>query len=239
VLGPPGEAQLDAGLFATTAASSRSSLGLTKTGDVFTWGAMSGEDGLVSGRISSVSPEIEPRPIPQLSKVTSLAASPLLWREIPWSGPGRPPATPGHAHACAIADGAVYCWGHSFTGALCTGLPDREREPRLSPVSAKAWPQQVTVGDETTCVRLTDGTVQCCGENVNGALARNLDETFSAYFVPATSFTSHAVQVVASDKSICALVQGGTVECWGGNVHGELGTIPDRDPHSTPVKLTF
>ena len=103
-------------------------------------------------------------------------------------------------------------------------------------MSATAWPQQIAVGDETTCIRLTDGTVQCCGENINGALARSTDETFSAYFTPATAFKSHAVHVAASEGSICALVQGGTVECWGTNTHGELGMIPDREAHPSPMK---
>jgi Regulator of chromosome condensation (RCC1) repeat len=233
----PGEAKLDPLTFAKTRSGTRTSIGVTTDGNVFSWGAMSGEEGLVSGRISSRSPDLTPRRIEQLTNVTSLAVSPILYREDPNAPPRQGP--PGHAHACAIANGEVYCWGRSFTGALCTGLPDPEQEPRSAPVSATAWPQQVAVGDETTCIRLTDGTVQCCGENINGALARNLDETFSAYFLPATAFKSHAVHVAASEGSICALVQGGTVECWGTNTHGELGMIPDREAHPSPMKITF
>jgi alpha-tubulin suppressor-like RCC1 family protein len=233
----PGEAELTAGMFTKTGASSRTSLGLSTDGTVWTWGAMSGEEGLVSGRISSRSPDEVPRRIDQLAKVTSLAASPILWRE-PTPSPGRPEVL-GHAHACAIAEGEVWCWGQSFTGALCTGLPDREQEPRRAPVFSDAWPQQVTVGDETTCVRLTDGKVQCCGENINGALARSLDETFSATFTPAQNFTAHAVHVAASHGAVCALVQGGTVECWGNNTRGELGLVPDREAHPSPVTISF
>lgn len=236
----PGVAELDAGMFAASTSGSRTSLGVATDGTVWSWGAMSGEEGLVSGRISSRSPDPVPRRIDQLAKVTSLAVSPILWRELPGggsTGPREPP--PAHAHACAIDDGEVWCWGHSFTGALCTGLPDREQEPRRTPLFTEAWPQQITVGDEITCVRLTDGKVQCCGENVNGALARSTDEAFSAFFTPAKNFTSHAVHVAASNGAVCALVQGGTVECWGANTRGELGMIPDREAHPAPVKISF
>ena len=57
----PGEAELDASTFRKTFISSKTTLALTTTGDVFSWGAISGDDGLVSGRISSVSPSRTPK----------------------------------------------------------------------------------------------------------------------------------------------------------------------------------
>ncbi|OJY21058.1 MAG: hypothetical protein BGO98_13870 [Myxococcales bacterium 68-20] len=241
ILGP-GIAAIDTAAFAKTYGSTRTTLALTTTGDVFSWGAIAGDDGLVSGRISSRSPDLEPQRIEELAKVTSLAVSPILWREpnAKASAGDRPIGQSApHAHACAIANGEVYCWGHSFTGALCNGLPDKKQTPAHAPVFAKAWPQQITVGHETTCIRMTDGTVQCCGEDTNGALGRGSITDFAAFFTPATAFTSHAVHVVASHSAVCALVQGGSVECWGGNARGELGGIPDKVAHPTPTKIVF
>jgi alpha-tubulin suppressor-like RCC1 family protein len=39
---------------------------------------------------------------------------------------------------------------------------------------------------------------------------------------------------------VCALVEDGTVACWGGNERGELG-LPTRDTnaHPTPVPVAF
>jgi alpha-tubulin suppressor-like RCC1 family protein len=72
-------------------------------------------------------------------------------------------------------------------------------------------------------VRLTDGTVQCCRGDGRGRLGTSTVGLFSAFFTPATGFMGHAVHVAAGDGAVCALVQGGTVECWGSNAHGELG----------------
>ncbi len=238
----PGNAEVDASAYTKTFVSSKTTLALTKTGEVFSWGAIAGTDGIVSGRISSVSPSLTPKRVEELSNVTSVAVSALLERQP--SDPNQRPGGPGFAvesygHACAIANGEVFCWGKSFHGALCTGLPDSEPVPKLAPTVGPAWPQQITVGDETTCVRMSDGAVQCCGENTNGALATGSAKGFSGVFVRASAFKSHAVHVVASRASVCALVQGGTVECWGSNANGELGRAPDNGAYATPVKITF
>ncbi|MDF2695715.1 MAG: hypothetical protein K0S65_4098, partial [Labilithrix sp.] len=240
----PGNAEIDASTFTKTFGSSKTTLSLTTTGEVFSWGAISGADGIVSGRISSVSPSLTPKRIEELSSVTSVAVSPILQRQPSESDSNQRPGGPGtaiesYAHGCAISNGDVFCWGNSFYGALCTGLPDREPLPKRAPVSGPAWPQQIAVGDETTCVRMTDGTVQCCGENTHGALGTGSVDGFSAFFAPATAFKSHAVQVAASRASICALVQGGTVECWGSNASGELGRAPDHGAYGMPMKITF
>ena len=99
-------------------------------GEVFSWGAISGDDGIVSGRISSLSPSFTPKPIVELSNVTSVAVSPILRAS---------PPTPNRTSVRDRALGCLptltdarsqtarsICWGKSFYGALCTGLPDGE-----------------------------------------------------------------------------------------------------------------
>ena len=108
--------------------------------------------------------------------------------------------------------------------------------PAHAPITGKAWPQKLAVGDEVTCARMTDGSIQCCGADHRGRLGNGL----SPLFTKVESFVGHAVQVATSHRAICALVQGGTVECWGSNQYGELGQgAPDQDAHPTPVKVVF
>jgi len=236
--------ELAAGSFTLSklAMGTATSFGLTADGKVTSWGALNGRQGLIGGRLASVSPDGRPALIEQLENVTSFAASTTLDRH----GEGRladvtlPPAPPGgalpHAHACAIAGGEVYCWGSSDYGALCTGLFDIERLPAHAPINGKAWPQQIAVGDELTCARMTDGSIQCCGVDHRGRLGVG----FSTLFVKVDAFKGHAVQIATSHRAICALVQGGSVECWGNNQHGELGQgTSDEDAHPTPVKVAF
>jgi alpha-tubulin suppressor-like RCC1 family protein len=236
--------EVDLGSFAFTKMSigTATSFGLTATGEVASWGALNSRLGLLGGRLASVSPNHRPELVEQLHDVTSFATSVTLERDEE----GRvgvltpPPPPPGgalpHAHACAIAGGEVYCWGRSDFGALCTGIFETERLPAHAPISGNAWPQRVAVGDELTCARMTDGSIQCCGADHRGRLGIG----FSTLFTPVESFKGHAVQVTTSHRAICALLQGGSVECWGSNQYGELGQgAPDQNAHPTPVKVVF
>ncbi len=235
----PGLAGIDPLVVARAVPGAATSIALTPNGEVWSWGALAGDDGVVSGRVSSVSPSREPARIASLAKVSSLAVSGTIQPPPPDEPGPVPEPPPPRAHACAIADGQVHCWGQSQVGALCTGLPDKQQVPRFAPIASKHWPQQIAVADELTCVRMTDGEVQCCGKGASGQLGNGSASLYSAFFVPATELKSHAVKVATSNASVCALVQGGTVECWGSNEHGELGKKPDADPHPSPVKIAF
>lgn len=231
--------------FSRTVAGSYTRLGLDAQGQVFSWGALAGDEGVISGRVASVSPDSRPRRLESLAQVTSFAATISIqppWDPPPWdpSNPfpdDKPPKPRGHA--CALSAGEVYCWGTSYTGALCTGLPDREQEPMHAPIIAKAWPQQLAAGDEITCARMTDGTVQCCGSNTRGRLGTGESDVFSAFFQQATKFSGYAVQVATSGASVCVLEKGGTVQCWGSNEKGELAEAPDTVAHPSPTAITF
>ncbi len=242
----PGEAALEPNTFARVAPSTHTALALASDGTVWSWGALAGEPGMVSGRVGSVDRSPVPKRLGGLSKVTSLVTSAWvepdaqsgLFRPAPG---GETPKLPPHAHACAIADGEVYCWGRSFQGALCTGFRDAEQEPALAPMpsSAKAWPQQLAVADEITCARMTDGSVYCCGSDARGRLGTGTVGVLSASFTKASAFTGRAVRVATSDRAVCALVVDGTVECWGSNEKGELGQAPDEADHLSPVKVAL
>ncbi len=234
--GSPGVAEIEPLTVVSAQSGSHTTLGLTSGGELWSWGALSGKEGYCSGLIASISPSIVPRRIKELSNVTSFAISEHFDPEIYF-----PEQAPPQAHACAIAnDGNLYCWGRSDKTALCTGKPDREIPPAAAPIESKAWPQRVAVAREITCVRMTDGSVQCCGSNERGRMGLPLETTHSALLTPVASFKGHAVQIAISSASVCALVQGGTVECWGSNINGELGTTdPDENDHPEPMLVSF
>lgn len=240
VNGAPERAQLGSAKIARTAAGTDTAFAVTTTGDLLSWGAVAGNEGIVAARVASLSPD--PRPLPLgISGVTSFSVSSTTMYQPPGSGFPRPPVEP-LGHACAVARGGqLYCWGGSNGGALGTGLPDPSKMPtRARVVSDKGYPQQVTAAGEITCVRLTDGTIQCAGDDARGALGRGTADKFSMFFVPAKAFTGRAVQVAAARAAVCALAQGGTVSCWGSNELGELGLgTRDTAAHPTPAPIRF
>ncbi|MBN9166052.1 MAG: hypothetical protein J0I07_34200 [Myxococcales bacterium] len=212
--------------------ATHTTLAVTKSGEIWSWGALAGSFGPLAGRVASVSPHAVPQRVVPLGGVTSFAAS--GWVEDFET----PEPTLPRAHACAIAEGEVYCWGQTYRGALCTGTPDPSRLPAHAPNYTDVWPQQVVVADELTCLRMTDGTVQCCGDDGRGRLGTGAVASFpyESALVPATAFKGRAVQLAATNGAVCALVQGGTVECWGSNEKGELGQpTSDALDHPSPV----
>lgn len=242
----PGLAVTDPLSFARVAASDYSMLGLAADGTVWSWGALAGDLGTVSGRLGSIALNLTPKRLDGLSNATSLVASVWIARDDT-SGTSRPapggetPKLPPQAHACVIANGEVHCWGRSYQGALCTGVRDDAFEPARAPLpsSAKTWAQQLAVADEITCARATDGNVYCCGGDAHGRLGTGTVGVLSASFVKADAFTHQAVQVATSNHAVCALVVDGTVECWGSNERGELGLPPDALDHPSAMKITF
>ena len=85
----------------------------------------------------------------------------------------------------------------------------------------------VVAGAAYSCALLTDGTVECWGNNDHGRLG-NGTTTRSLLPVPVTGITT-ATAISSGNDHTCVLLVGGTIDCWGGNQAGRLvGTTADR-----------
>lgn len=233
-IGGPTKIEALSGKTVSTAAGTNTSFAIDPSGTVSSWGATTGTQGTVAGRMASVSPDLRPRSL-LLEGVTSFGVS--SWRvDYPRSGGER-----GLAHACAVAAGGVYCWGDSMFGAMGFGVPFAFVEPARVPLQGEAHPQRIAVSIENSCVRTSDGAVQCAGDDTHGQLGRGADAgLFSDFFTPATAFDQYALRLALSDETACAIVRGGKVVCWGGNAFGELATgATDDAAHPTPTPVGF
>ncbi|HVJ19396.1 MAG TPA: hypothetical protein VM686_28450, partial [Polyangiaceae bacterium] len=79
------------------------------------------------------------------------------------------------------------------------------------------------VGWQHSCAVLASKTVACWGRGQSGELG---DGELQDRYVPTpvTTLNDHpALAVAVGDAVSCALVEGGSVWCWGGNEHGQLG----------------
>ena len=81
--------------------------------------------------------------------------------------------------------------------------------------------QNISAGNEYSCVLLSNGSVLCWGYNVYGQLGiGNTTNMYSPVFVNGIT-TATAISLGGSNA--CALLSNGSVMCWGSNDYGQLG----------------
>ncbi len=137
----------------------------------------------------------------------------------------------GSSGSCAIVSGgALKCWG-SRVGDGATTL-------RSSPADVTGLSSgvvAVTVGGNVRCALLTGGSVQCWGFNTYGAVG---DGTTMQRLLPTPvlAIGTNAVAIKAGGVHTCALLQGGSLQCWGRNNYGGIGDGSNTDRLS-PVSV--
>ncbi len=122
----------------------------------------------------------------------------------------------GELYNCVLReDGAVLC---------STGI---EFEPDVGDrVELGGKALQIAAGFYHTCALLEDGSVRCWGYNVYGTLGYGHTIDIGPEGVAAAgpvALGGKALQIAAGMGHTCALLEGGSVRCWGLNHHGQLG----------------
>ena len=133
------------------------------------------------------------------------------------------------SHTCAILDnGSVACWGRNNLGQLGDGTTiDRSTPVQTSSLGNGRTAIALTTGSKNTCAILDNGSVSCWGYNGGGELGNGNMNT-SGIFPNPTQTSSlglgrTAVAISASQDHTCAILDDGSVRCWGRNVQGQLG----------------
>ncbi len=94
----------------------------------------------------------------------------------------------------------------------------------------------VCAGLAHTCALLNNGTVQCWGYNYDGELGNGTEHGLSLLPV-AVATINNATAVSAGGGHTCAMLNGGSIQCWGFNQAGELGNGTTTDS-SVPVTVS-
>ena len=157
----------------------------------------------------------------------------------------------GLEHTCALlSGGTVQCWGYNDYGQLGDGTTTSSypygatvpvRVPGLTGVTA------IAAGGDHTCALRSGGTVQCWGNNTNGELGIGPGPgpqictvpgvaTYACSTTPVNvSGLTGVTAISAGLEHTCALLSGGTVQCWGDSSHGALGSSAAN--YYTPVAV--
>ena len=155
----------------------------------------------------------------------------------------------GFVNTCAlISDGTVKCWGYNFDGELGNGTSTGPESCLVAPpfyqpcstipvtVGGLSGVTAISVAFYYTCALLSGGTVQCWGRNDHGQLGNGTSGYLSS--VPVTvAGLSGAIAISTAANHTCALISGGTVQCWGFNPYGQLGNGTTTDSN-VPVSVT-
>lgn len=151
--------------------------------------------------------------------------------------------TAGNEHTCALLNtGEIRCWGSSFYGQLgyanTTTIGDNEGPSSVPGVTLGATNQgdavAVVAGSYHTCALLATGKVRCWGRNSSGELGLGHTNSFVGPVIPPYDpvFITDpiefpdgqlAVSLSSGFSHTCAVLQDGTVSCWGEGSSGQLG----------------
>src|SRR5947208_988320 len=142
----------------------------------------------------------------------------------------------GVFHMCALLrDGTLQCWGRGEEGRLGNGSTANSSTPVT--VSGIV-PAVIAPGAEHSCAVLRDGTMRCWGDNNFGQLGNGSPQgSFSTTpSGPVTGITT-AIGASSGAEHTCALLQDGSLRCWGRNVDGRISNGTTTDAF-TPVAVT-
>lgn len=149
--------------------------------------------------------------------------------------------TSGHYHSCAVlGDKSLRCWGRNAQGQLGYG----DLASRLAPSTAAVdfgsgtTVNSVTAGLSHSCALLSNGSVQCWGNNDEGQLGFADNNPRSAPSAAPLSVGANrvALSVAAGRLHTCALLDDRTLKCWGNNSYGQLGNGNTVNQNAVPSK---
>ncbi len=147
---------------------------------------------------------------------------------------------------CAVkSDGTVWCWGSNLYSQLGTGSSAVYVSSPVQITGLATRATAVSVGYSSVCVLLTDGTVQCWGNNQDGQVGNGITINSLPPPPPVTApatvsnitTTNPATAISVNENAACALLQDGTVWCWGYAASGSLGNGETTTPESVPVQV--
>ena len=145
----------------------------------------------------------------------------------------------GGYHTCALSPGdRVFCWGANGYGQAGAGFVSHvitqavEASASLPNLTFTA----VSAGRHHTCALTANGAVYCWGRNTEGQLGNGAG-AHSNIPTPVSGLDGVQAQVqtiVSGEFQTCALLNDGSVRCWGQNYAGQLGRGKFDGSYATP-----
>ena len=145
----------------------------------------------------------------------------------------------GNYNSCALLeDGAVKCWGSGSLGRLGNGSKKDSAVPVLVNLAAGEKAKSITVGFYYSCAVLIGGTAKCWGSGLYGRLGNGSKKDSAVPVLVSLKAGEKVISLVSAENDSCALLQGGTIKCWGDGGLGRLGNGSTNDS-GVPVLVSL
>tara|TARA_B110000305_G_scaffold237097_1_gene299704 strand:- start:747 stop:3221 length:2475 start_codon:yes stop_codon:yes gene_type:complete len=133
----------------------------------------------------------------------------------------------GGEHTCAILDnGAVSCWGRGDSMQVGHLALNRVENPTLvQNLGTGRTAVAISSGFKHTCAILDNGSVSCWGYGVSGSLGNNRTSTREPPALTSSLGVGRtAVAISSGFYHTCAILDNGSISCWGRGYYGQLGS---------------
>lgn len=147
----------------------------------------------------------------------------------------------GEFHVCAkLIDGSGMCWGSGGNGEMSTGgYVDINIPGTITLTAANSGGSVVAMalGGTHTCALMATGAIQCSGKNDLGQAGSGVFAPYALSPVDVAGLGGKAVAIAAGSSHTCAIMDTGSVKCWGSNAYGQLGDSTTTDAN-TPQEIS-
>lgn len=139
-------------------------------------------------------------------------------------------------NGCALVNGTVKCWGGNDYGQLGDGTLTE----RWVPVDVIGLPsggiKKLAARNARSCALMSNGTAYCWGYNGWAAFG---DGTTNSSTTPVAvqGLANPLTDLQAGIEQTCGKLTDGTVQCWGGNEAGQVGTGAITPKEVLPVRV--
>lgn len=130
----------------------------------------------------------------------------------------------------------AFPWSFALEGSASFNTPTESIQLVAQPLSLKIHHIQIATGTDHTC-SLVNEKIWCWGQNGLGQLGNG---TTSSSTIPVAVDLSELptdskfIKIAVGNKTSCALLRNGSVQCWGNNQEGQLGANLDPSLQSPP-----
>ena len=126
--------------------------------------------------------------------------------------------------------------GGGAAGSTSNGADAHAPDTDVADAGIAPPPWRFATRSRHTCIRMDDGTARCWGWGGVGQLGSGpIDSSIMSSATPVTVSNVDVRQVVAGDMHTCALLNNGSVSCWGQGGYGEIDGGSSSSAFAVPI----